>query len=162
MGGGRQRRIAVLTSVAALALLSAGCAEATNSLNPGRETIRAGHSSDLGSILVDDESRTVYLFVADPPNQSACYGACASIWPPVTTAGMPKPEGIDPSKLTTIHRSDGSTQVAYGGHPLYYYQADTSRGDADGEGLSQFGAEWYAISTAGKQVEPKGSGSNGS
>ncbi len=160
--GGRQRRLAALAGMAVVALLSAGCAEATNSLNPGQETITTAHSHDLGTILTDEEGRTLYLFVQDPPNHSACYGACASVWPPVTTASMAKADGIATSKLTAIHRSDGSAQVAYGGHPLYYYQADTGRGDVYGEGLSQFGAEWYAISPAGQQVEPKGSGSSGS
>lgn len=119
-GTGRQRQLAALAGLVIVALMTAGCAEATNSLNPSRETIKTAHRHGLGTILADEEGRTVYLFLDDPPGRSACYGACASVWPPVTTAGMPKPEGIATSKLTTIHRSDGSTQVAYAGHPLYY------------------------------------------
>ena len=162
MGTGRQRQLAALAGLVIVALLTAGCAEATNSLNPSRETIKTAHRHGLGTILADEEDRTVYLFLDDPPGRSTCYGACASVWPPVTTAGRPKPEGLATSKLTSIHRSDGSTQVAYAGHPLYYYQADTSSDDAYGEGISQFGAEWYALSPAGRQVEPKPGGSGGS
>jgi predicted lipoprotein with Yx(FWY)xxD motif len=131
---------------------------------PGQRGDRHRPHPGLGTrVLVDDEGRTVYLFVADPPNQSACYGACASLWPPVTTAGKPEPGGgITASKLSTFHRRDGGTQVAYAGHPLYYYQADTEKGDAYGEGLDQFGAEWYALSPSGQQVEPKKGGGGGS
>ena len=64
--------------------------------------------------------------------------------------------------LRIRRRRDGGTQVAFNGHALYYYQADTERGDAYGEGLDQFGSEWYAVSPAGEQVEQKGGGSGGS
>lgn len=157
------RTVTALTGLLTLALLAAGCDAATNSLNPGREKVTVARNDKLGKILVDDEGRTVYLFVSDPPNRSSCYDACASIWPPVTTAGMPRAEGgAAAGKLSTFHRHDGGTQVAYAGHPLYYYQADTEAGDAYGENLDQFGAEWYALSPAGQQVEPKEGGSGGS
>lgn len=158
----RLRPVAATIGLTTLAVLAGGCGAATNSLHPGREKVAAAHNPDLGTILVDDEGRTLYLFVSDPPNQTTCYSACASIWPPVTTAGKPTASsGVSPDQLTTFHRSDGGTQIAYHGHPLYYYQADTEAGDAYGEGLDQFGAEWYALSQTGQQVEPKG-GSSGS
>lgn len=153
----------MLIGVAALAVVAAGCGAATNSLHPGREEVASARLPDLGNILVDDKGRTLHLFVSDPSDQTTCYGACASIWPPVTTAGAPAAKGgVSAGKLSTFHRSDGGTQVAYAGHPLYYYQADTEAGDAYGEGLDQFGAEWYALSATGQQVEPKGGGSGGS
>jgi predicted lipoprotein with Yx(FWY)xxD motif len=145
---------------ATLTLLAASCGAATNSLNPGREEVSVAHNSHLGRVLVDDEGRTLYLFVRDPPNRSTCYGACASIWPPLTTAAMPRAgRGIDAAKLTTFKRHHGRAQVAYNGHPLYYYQGDTEGGDAYGENLSQFGAEWYVVSPGGQPVGPKGASS---
>lgn len=160
--GTRRTRVAVL-GLATTALLAAGCAEATNSLHPSRQKVAVAHNPDLGNVLVDDNGRTVYLFVQDPPNHTSCYDACASIWPPVTTAGPPTAgTGVPAAELTTIDRRDGGRQVAYNGHPLYYYQADREPGDAYGEGLNQFGAEWYALSSAGQQVEPKGGQSGGS
>jgi predicted lipoprotein with Yx(FWY)xxD motif len=140
--------LGALATVAALAL--AGCGAATNSLHPGRETLTAASNPRLGTILVDDEGQTVYEFAADPPGRSTCYGACASIWPPVTTEAPPQAgHGAAAGKLSTITRRDGRTQLAYNGQPLYYYQADTAPGDADGEGLDQFGARWYVVFLSG-------------
>jgi predicted lipoprotein with Yx(FWY)xxD motif len=146
-----------------LALLAAGCGAATNELNPGREELAVASKASLGTVLVDDEGRTVYLFEKDPPNRSACDGACASVWPPLTTSGRPQAgDGVAAGKLSTIRRSDGLLQVVYAGHPLYYYQADTGRDDAYGQKVSQFGAEWYAVTPSGESAGESGSeGGNG-
>ncbi len=158
----RRRRFITAASVS-LALLAAGCATATNELHPGREQLAAASKASLGTVLVDDEGRTVYLFEKDPPNRSTCDGACASVWPPLTTNGQPQAgEGVAAGKLTTIQRSDGLLQVVYAGHPLYYYQADTDSEDAHGQEVRQFGAEWYAVTAAGEGAGESGSeGGNG-
>lgn len=157
-------RAALLTAgVIVVALAAGGCAEATNSLHPERETVKTAHVSKVGGVLVDEEGKTLYLFEKDPRGESECYGACLSVWPPVLTDGEPEAEGgAQQSKLSTIRRDDGSAQVAYNGHPLYYYQADTEEGDAYGEGLDQFGAEWYALSAVGQKVEAREGGGGGS
>jgi predicted lipoprotein with Yx(FWY)xxD motif len=75
-----------------------------------------------------------------------------------TTSGAPKAgAGVDGAKLSTSVRADGTTQVVYGGHPLYHYVSDTKPGETSGEGLDQFGAEWYAVSATGVKVEHGGS-----
>ncbi|MFB4307340.1 hypothetical protein [Actinomadura sp. GTD37] len=145
--------------VAVAVTVVAGCAMATNSLHPGRAEIRTERVPSLGQILVDGRGRTLYLFVADLPNQSSCSGACAAIWPPATSQGPPAAGGAaQRSQITTIARSEGPRQLVYAGHPLYYYQADTGRGDVRGQALTQFGAEWYAVSPQGQQVESGVSG----
>lgn len=156
------RRRAGLASAGALiaAVASVGCASATNSLHPGREAIKSVDVPGVGRALVDDSGKTLYMFLADGRNDSSCYSACASVWPPVLTASRPSAEhGALTGKLSTYRRDDGGTQVTYNGHPLYYYQADTGSGDAYGQGVDQFGAEWYAISPAGQVAEKKGGGS---
>jgi predicted lipoprotein with Yx(FWY)xxD motif len=55
--------------------------------------------------------------------------------------------------LGTMKRADGTTQVTYNGHPLYLYVKDKDDGDAYGEGIKSFGAEWYALSSSGKKVD---------
>ncbi|MGI5204282.1 COG4315 family predicted lipoprotein [Spirillospora sp. CA-108201] len=148
----RYGRGLLAASLAASAL--AGCSTATNSQDPGRTQIRSAETPRLGQILVNQKGRTLYLFVADPPNRSTCSGACASIWPPVTTQGVPTTAGgAQQSQISTINRSDGPPQIVYGGHPLYYFQADTGPGDTHGQALTQFGAEWYAVSPQGQQVQ---------
>jgi Secreted repeat of unknown function len=41
----------------------------------------------------------------------------------------------------------------YAGHPLYRFVQDTRPGQTTGQGLDQFGAEWYVLSPAGKKIE---------
>jgi len=119
----------------------------------GAETIRA-KSSKLGTILADGEGKTVYLFEKDTGTTSTCSGACARAWPPVTTNGAPKAgSGAQAALLTTSKRSDGTLQVVYGGHPLYYFVRDKDSGDAYGQGIDGFGAEWYVLGANGKKVE---------
>ena len=108
----------------------------------------------LGRILVDGSGRTLYLFEADKGPSSACSGACAAAWPPLTTSGKPAAgAGIASAKLGTARRSDGSTAVTYNGHPLYRYAGDGAPGQTTGEGLDDYGAEWYVLSPAGTKIE---------
>ena len=81
----------------------------------------------------------------------------AAAMPPVTTKGQPKAgAGLSASKLTTFKRDDGSTQVVFAGHPLYTYVKDEDAEDAYGNGLDQFGAEWYGLHPSGQQTEDSG------
>lgn len=109
----------------------------------------------LGTVLAAGPKKlTVYLFEADKGGASACSGACASAWPPVTTSGTPAGTGAAKSSaLSTIKRSDGTTQVTYKGHPLYYFVQDKDAGDAYGEGSTAFGAGWYVLSPSGAKID---------
>jgi predicted lipoprotein with Yx(FWY)xxD motif len=70
--------------------------------------------------------------------------------------------GATASMLGTTKRSDGQPQVTYNGHPLYRFAADNAAGDTNGEGITAFGAAWFAVSPAGSQVSGKsGSGGGG-
>jgi predicted lipoprotein with Yx(FWY)xxD motif len=110
-------------------------------------------TTPLGRILVDGRGMTLYLFEKDTGMKSTCDGSCAKFWPPVTTTGAAKAgSGLDAGKLGTTARSDGETEVTYNGHPLYYYAGDKQPGDTTGEGLNAFGALWYVLSPAGKEV----------
>jgi predicted lipoprotein with Yx(FWY)xxD motif len=60
------------------------------------------------------------------------------------------------SLLSTSQRGDGTMQVVYNGHPLYYYVGDTKAGDTNGEGLQAFGAGWDVVSPAGNKIEKPG------
>lgn len=108
--------------------------------------------SSLGSILVNSEGRTVYLFKADVGKQSACTGACVTKWPPLLTTGKPTAgAGLIASKLATITRSDGTRQITYNGHPLYLFIKDQKPGDVKGQGVIAFGAAWFALSPSGHE-----------
>jgi predicted lipoprotein with Yx(FWY)xxD motif len=108
----------------------------------------------LGRVLTDERGRTVYLFEADKGTTSACYGKCATSWPPLLTTGTPQAgAGTQAGLLGTTKRRDGTVQVTYHGHPLYYFARDAQAGQALGEGIDAFSGEWYAVSVAGIRVE---------
>ncbi len=119
-------------------------------------SIDIGHSK-LGSYLVDAKGRTLYLFEADKTSSSTCYGACANLWPPLTTSGTVKAgSSVMASALGTTHRKDGATEVTYHGHPLYLYAGDSQPGQTTGQALNQFGAKWYVVSRSGAKVDHDG------
>jgi predicted lipoprotein with Yx(FWY)xxD motif len=118
----------------------------------GAATI-AVRTTPLGRILVDGHGATVYLFEKDTGMTSTCNGSCAKFWPPVPTKGAAMAgNGIDAAKLGTTTRTDGTTQVTYNGHPLYYYAGDKKPGQTTGQGLNAFGALWYVVSPAGMEI----------
>ena len=115
-------------------------------------------STSLGTVLVDARGRTLYLFAADTTAKSACYGQCAAVWPPFLTTGGPV--NVGPAKqglLKTAKRKDGTLQVVYAGHPLYFFSGDTRAGQTKGEGIVHFGGSWYAVGAVGKAVKPASS-----
>jgi predicted lipoprotein with Yx(FWY)xxD motif len=116
-------------------------------------TIGVG-STRLGQVLVDGAGRTVYLFAADSGTSSTCNSAaCVQYWPPVLTTGAPQAgSGLSASLLGTTNRQDGTTEVTYAGHPLYYFISDKKAGDVAGQGVNGFGGPWYVVSPSGMQI----------
>jgi predicted lipoprotein with Yx(FWY)xxD motif len=107
----------------------------------------------LGHVLVNSKGRTIYLFMKDKNGKSSCSGSCAQFWPPVVsgrkaTVGA----GLKASLLGTTMRSNGTRQVTYNRHPLYTFALDKRAGQTTGEGTSNFGAKWYAVSAKGRAV----------
>jgi predicted lipoprotein with Yx(FWY)xxD motif len=124
------------------------------SASGGDGVVAVGKGSDLGPILVDSKGFTLYDFHKDKGGKSACYGACAGTWPPLTTEGAPQAaKGTMSGKLGTTMRKDGTEQVTYAGHPLYTYVVDTKPGDAKGQDIDSFGGEWYALQPSGAEAE---------
>ena len=110
----------------------------------------------LGKILVNSRGRTLYLFKKDSGAKSACFGACATAWPPLRAGGKPTVGGGAKASLVgTTRRSDGKPQVTYNRHPLYTFIMDKKAGDTKGEGFTAFGGRWFVVSPAGKQVSPR-------
>ena len=115
----------------------------------------ATKTSKHGTILAAGPKHlTVYLFEADKGTSSACSGACAKAWPPVTTEGEPTTAGGAASAdVGTTVRPDGTKQVTYKGHPLYFFEKDEDSGDAYGQGSKAFGAGWYVMKPNGSKVD---------
>ena len=128
-------------------------AAASSSASGSGSTVITTASSSAGTFLTDGSGRAVYLWVKDTGDTSACTGACAGAWPPVTATGTVTASGsAKASDLGTITRSDGTKQVTYDGHPLYYYAGDSGSGMASGQGSDSFGAKWWLVSPSGSDV----------
>jgi predicted lipoprotein with Yx(FWY)xxD motif len=146
----------VSASVALMAALGATGFLAAGSLAHGAIRTHATVSlraTELGRVLVNSRGHTLYLFVKDSRNKSACSGSCAKFWPPLLSHGKPTAgSGVRSSLLGTMRRSNGRLQVTYNKHPLYAYVLDRQAGQTNGEGNSAFGAKWYAVSAKGTAV----------
>ena len=170
------RKITIFAAAAAVAvvLVAAGCGNSASGSSPSPGTYgspapttattgAAGAAkvsvanSTLGRIVVDGTARTLYLFEKDTNGHSACYGQCATYWPPLLSNGKPVAgSGATQSLLGTIQRADGTQQVTYAGHPLYQFVSDTRPGQTSGEGSQAFGAGWDALTPAGAKIEANG------
>lgn len=143
-----------LAAAVAVALFAASLAVAGRSAGGAHVDLS---KSRLGTILVDSKGITLYDFVKDKGITSACYGACAALWPPLLTTGKPLAgPGVRAGLLGTTKRKDGKLEVTYGGHPLYYFVTDRKPGQTTGQGVDQFGGPWWVLSSAGKEIHRHG------
>lgn len=120
------------------------------------------HKGPMGTYLTDNKGRAVYLFTSDSSTMSSCNASCLSLWPALTTNGTPHGTGAANAKISTIKDTTGASQVTYNGHPLYYFSGDNGAGQTNGEGSNTFGAKWWLVSPAGKQITTSSSSSTGS
>jgi predicted lipoprotein with Yx(FWY)xxD motif len=129
--------------------------------SPAKAVMITTKHAKLGTVLAAGSKHlTVYLFEADKGAKSACTGACAQAWPPV----LGKPTASDQARsadLGTTTRPDGKTQVTYRGHPLYFFVKDKDDEDTYGQGIEQFGAEWYVLAPSGNKIDEDKSKSDG-
>jgi len=150
----RIKLFAALVASLAFASIAAGFAFANGSAT-GRATVAVAKTR-LGSILVDGKGITLYDFVLDKGTKSACYGSCASYWPPLLTTGKPiAVRGARAALLGTTKRKDGKLEVTYAGRPLYYWIGDKKPGQTTGQGINQFGAPWWVLSPAGTEIHKR-------
>ncbi len=143
------------TSAASTATSTASSAT-TSAAAPSATAVVVGTKhGKLGTILsAGGKHLTVYMFEGDKGTASSCTGACAHVWPPVTTSASATASGAAVSgDLGTITRADGTKQVTYKGHPLYFFARDGDSGDAYGEGVVGFGASWYVLKPSGAKVD---------
>lgn len=164
--GRRRKTLLLAAGLAGVAVTAAACGSSATAASsyggragkapapPANASVISTRSSSLGTLLAAGSGRTVYLFEKDKGTTSSCAGACASLWPPVTTTGTPSATGTaHGNMLGTTRRSDGSIQVTYAGHPLYYFAGDHAAGNTTGQGLKDFGAAWYVLSPNGHKID---------
>ena len=116
----------------------------------GRKVVAA--ESDFGTILFDDTGQAIYVFDVETTSRPRCYGSCAVAWPPVLTEGAPLAgERVEEALLGTTQRSDGTTQVTYDGHPLYFY-AHEGKDEVKCHDVFLNGGNWYAVQPDGDRA----------
>lgn len=173
LGRNSARTLGLGLPLAAAALLAAACgggstsaagttttatttaAAATSQATPSASTLAI--RTDKGSAgiwLTGVGGRALYGYTADQGTKSQCYGACATAWPPLTTTGPVTVSGQFTSQkfLGVTTRTDGTQQVTYGGHPLYYFKGDTGPGQIKGQGV---GGTWFLIGPVGNVMNGK-------
>lgn len=143
------RRVLLIVVIAAFATAGFGAGEAM-AAKKGAKLKVAG--SDYGRVLMTKGDMALYLFTRDGKGPSDCYGDCAVAWPPLLTKGKPVAgRGVEPRKLGSTRRSDGSRQVTYGGHPVYRYVHDRP-GEIFCQDVFEFGGTWLLVNAAAKAV----------
>ena len=152
----------LLTALAVLALPAAAAATASTASAAARGHEHASRAKGVGvrttdgkygHILVTSAGRTLYVLVSGSGASLPCKGTCASLWPPLVTAG--KPHGVKGirTKLLGTAKLGKKRQVTYDHHPLYRYAGDSGRGQINGEGVQSFGGTWYVVGTKGSPVK---------
>jgi predicted lipoprotein with Yx(FWY)xxD motif len=153
-----------LSSLAILAvvLIVSGCGSSNNSTSSDSSSSKpvastssnatvSTKTSSAGTVLAGEGGKTLYLFEADKNGKPTCTGDCAAAWPPAMASGSVTTSGsADKSKVGTV---SGTKQITYAGHPLYYFAKDKDAEDIYGNGVSAFGAEWYALTPSGANAE---------
>jgi predicted lipoprotein with Yx(FWY)xxD motif len=115
-------------------------------------------ASRYGPILVDGHGRTLYLFTHDAAGTSRCAGTCARAWPPyIVASGGRAGDGAHTSLVAITRRTDGSSQLIYDRHPLYYYIGDRSPGEILCQDVEEYGGHWWVVSPAGAAITEQGS-----
>ncbi len=116
-------------------------------------TVITTGSSEFGTILFNEKKQAIYIWEVEKSEKPLCYDDCAIAWPPVLTNGKPQASGeVKGNLLGTIERNDGSTQVTYNGHPLYYY-AHEEPGEVKCHNVSTHGGLWWVIQPNGNQAD---------
>jgi predicted lipoprotein with Yx(FWY)xxD motif len=150
--------IAVAIAAVVVIIVATSGGAAKTATQTARTAVPAASSiavtqTSLGKTLVDANGRALYLFEADKHDQSTLSAAGRAVWPPLTSAAKPAAgNGVSASQITLIKGAGGTSQVAYNGHPLYYYVGDKGAGQTKGQGLKEFGALWYVLSPAGAAI----------
>ncbi len=158
---GRLRPTALIGAAAATlsALLLGACGnnnvtQLTSTPTTNQSLTLTLQKSPQGDILATGGGFTLYDFVPDTPTKSACTNdGCVFQWPPLIKNGpITLGPGVRQSLVGTLRRPDGSTQISYGGHPLYTYNNDVQPGMVTGQAIDQDGGPWYVLTPSGQEI----------
>jgi predicted lipoprotein with Yx(FWY)xxD motif len=133
----------------------------------GAETVSVESIGDAGDVLVDSSGAALYTPEQEADGEILCTARCTSIWVPVTVGNGKTPNGPSEinSDLGTVERPDGTTQVTFGGAPLYSF-SEEGPGEVTGDGFEDaFDGQqftWRVVTAAGVGSDSGDSGASGS
>jgi predicted lipoprotein with Yx(FWY)xxD motif len=173
----RKRAILAITILPVLAPGLAACGGSDNSdstsataasAGTGGETVATKSVGGVGDVLVDASGAVLYTNDMDKGSKIACTGECLTEWTPLEAPSGAAPTSGDSAieaDLGTVKRPDGTSQVTFGGMPLYSFVEDQP-GQATGDGFSDsFGGTsfvWTAARAPGGEAgETTSGGSSG-
>jgi len=158
-----RRGYAIGVVAIAIGVALAGCGSSGGSSNtgapapttatsaaPGGQGLAVKQTSGGVSYVTDSAGDSLYTLSADKNGQSTCSGQCVSFWPPMSGSATTG-SGVT-GALTTLQRSDGTSQVVLNAHPLYLFKMDTAAGQTNGEGVNAFGGTWTLIDPSGNPI----------
>jgi predicted lipoprotein with Yx(FWY)xxD motif len=112
----------------------------------------ASNTTLMETVAVDAHGRTLYALHPETIHHLLWRSrACFAVWVPLTvrSAGVKlvASRGVE-GHLGLLHRRDGKLQVTLRGMPLYRFTGDSTKGQANGEGIKSFGGTWHAAKAA--------------
>ena len=171
----RRGSILMFLSVPLIAIGLAACGGSSNNNSGGSstaagtavaqttastDTVSTKSVSGVGTVLVDSKGDVLYTNNQDSGSKIACTGSCTSIWLPLAAPSGGQPTSDNASvqaKLGVVKGPGGTSQVTFGGKPLYTFEQD-SPGQATGNGaMDSFGGTnftWTAATASGAAASP--------
>ena len=141
----RRRATLGLYAVALAALLAMSAIAVPMALAKGSKTV-AGEATAPKlhkTVLTNTKGLTLYTLSGETKGKFICTTAeCLKAWPPLLVTPGTTPKG--PVKLGTVKNPEGKTQVTFKGMPVYTFEGDSKKGEANGEGLKDVGV-WHAV-----------------
>jgi predicted lipoprotein with Yx(FWY)xxD motif len=140
----RSRRARNLSALMLAALLAVSAVAVPMALARGSKTV-AGEATAPSlhkTVLTNTKGLTLYSLSVEKNGKFICTGSCTATWSPLLVSAGTKPKG--PVPLGTIKRPEGKIQVTFKGLPLYTFDGDSKKGEANGEGIKDVGT-WHAV-----------------
>ena len=159
MGLSRRKTLISAAAVLGAVLAFAGCGSSssgsTSSAAVPAVQVSTANVPGLGTVLVNGQGLTLYVFVPDNHASVTCLGSCAAVWPPLAVSSGQTPIAAGGAKATLLGSDpnpDGGRVVTYAKWPLYTFTSDTSAGTALGQATNLNGGLWYVLSASGAVI----------
>lgn len=166
------RRTPVFLAVSVVALVAlAACSSDSNKSSSsttastakpasgGKAVVVSATRPTVGKVAVTDRNQTVYTLTDAAGKAVVCQGPCLSAWPPVLVVSGTSDTGGGGVKDVSSTAGAGGRQVTIGGLPVYTFSGDQP-GDANGEGISNFGGTWHVVKVSGGSSTSTGGGAS--